>query len=260
MTCREPVPGPWPTDCLERLGAFIRPPGSHRGLILYVLAGAPGAGKSTLCRQLAGFLASRDQPTLALSLDDYYLDPATRQSLARDRHPSLARRGLPGTHDPGRLAADLQALAHHRSVRLPRYDKGLDRPAPPTPIRRHSGRLTVILEGWCLGARYQTAGGMMDAQLASCVNDGLAGLRRVLAPWCAGSVLLRPPDWNVVRAWRHEQAMRRHRPAARQSRCAVNRFLRDFRPLVQDQVLGRWHCDLEMLQDTRRRVRTWRWR
>jgi len=34
-----------------------------------------------------------------LSLDDFYLGHAARLQLARDIHPLLATRGVPGTHD-----------------------------------------------------------------------------------------------------------------------------------------------------------------
>ena len=62
--------------------------------------GAQGAGKSTLADFLREYLAvAHDRSTVVLSIDDLYLTRAQRQALARDVHPLLSTRGVPGTHD-----------------------------------------------------------------------------------------------------------------------------------------------------------------
>lgn len=251
--------GPWPTDLLEYLGTHLDPPGSRQGVIVYGLAGAPGAGKTTLAGQLAAWLERRGRPAKALSLDDYYLDPASRHRLATAIHPALAGRGLPGTHRIHRLVSDLQALARGQAVALPRFDKQKDRPAEPEPVRYYPTGLTVILEGWCLGCRRQPAGPLPNPNLRAFVNDHIEGYRRLLEPWLARLVLLRPPDWPVVAAWRHEQSMRIVNPRHRSGRLRINRFLTFFQPLVRDQILGRWRRDLCLRQDNRRHITKWRY-
>ena len=70
--------------------------------------GAQGTGKSTLAKFLSLMLTQQPFRVANLSLDDFYLDSNRRDQLARDVHPLLATRGVPGTHD---LAMAEQVLA-----------------------------------------------------------------------------------------------------------------------------------------------------
>src|SRR5687767_10663938 len=72
---------------------------SHQALLVGV-SGCQGSGKTTLAsllvlmlRELLGLRA------INLSIDDFYLTHAERQTLSRSVHPLLATRGVPGTHD-----------------------------------------------------------------------------------------------------------------------------------------------------------------
>src|SRR4029078_12543327 len=77
--------------------------------------GAQGAGKSTLCKFLEVRLVEHNQIGVTLSLDDLYLPKAERQALARDVHPLLATRGVPGTHSPALGQAVIDAIRPGKS-------------------------------------------------------------------------------------------------------------------------------------------------
>ncbi|MFI4970120.1 MAG: hypothetical protein ACHP7D_07925, partial [Lysobacterales bacterium] len=91
---------------LERL--HLRSPA---GPFLAGLSGLQGSGKSTFARQLVAAANARGVRSEALSLDDFYLGRRARMRLAREVHPLLATRGVPGTHDPDLLARTLVELA-----------------------------------------------------------------------------------------------------------------------------------------------------
>src|SRR5579864_3119722 len=118
------------------------------------LCGAQGSGKSTV----SAALARRFEQAVTLSIDDLYLGRAARGDLARQIHPLLATRGVPGTHDPRLGIEVLSALIRGESVALPRFDKAQDDRAPHEnwPIVE-AGCELVIFEGWCVGARPQQA-------------------------------------------------------------------------------------------------------
>jgi len=105
----------------------------HSALVVG-LSGLQGSGKSTLATQLVGAAQRRGIDALAVSLDDFYLGRRDRLRLARDVHPLLATRGVPGTHDPDLIEHTLDALVlatRAQPARLPRFDKGRDTRLPP---------------------------------------------------------------------------------------------------------------------------------
>lgn len=184
------------------------------GPLVIGICGAQGSGKSTLAEALHRRFAG----SAVLSLDDLYLTRTERERLARDVHPLLATRGVPGTHDTALGLAVLDALAQGRPVRLPRFDKSRDDRAPathwttaPTPCG------LVFLEGWCLGAEPQS-----EAELAEPINDleavedpegrwrkhvnqQLDGPYRDLFARVDLMVFLAAPSFETVFAWRREQ-------------------------------------------------------
>ena len=58
-----------------------------------------------------------------LSLDDLYLPKAERLRLARDVHPLLATRGVPGTHDVA-LGVECSRASARRARRCPALRQG----------------------------------------------------------------------------------------------------------------------------------------
>jgi D-glycerate 3-kinase len=213
------------------------------------ISGLQGSGKTTLARQLARTATARRMPSIVLSLDDFYLGRRDRANLARDVHPLLATRGVPGTHDPALIEHTLDAIAHataHRPARIPRFDKGRDTRVAPSRWRRIAQvpRL-ILLEGWCVGVPPQGSRALMrplnaleriddadgrwrayvDAQLA----DEYARLWRRLD----ALVVLAAPDFEIVERWRSEpeRTLRRHGAPRAMSPRELKRFLMHYERL-----------------------------
>lgn len=190
---------------------------------LVAVNGCQGSGKTTLCAYLTANLeAEFGLRVLSLSLDDFYLPRAARQSLAREVHPLLCTRGVPGTHDMALLRATLDALLapaqDTHSVAIPRFDKSRDDRRPPAAWDQASGTIDlVLLEGWCLGAMAQSEAALhdpvnelerdedSDGRWRRYVNDALMrdfpDLYRRIDEW----VMLQAPSFANVYRWRLEQ-------------------------------------------------------
>ncbi|WP_236074849.1 phosphoribulokinase [Teredinibacter purpureus] len=127
----------------------------HSPLILGI-QGTQGSGKSTLADFLRLILEHSCQMRCAvLSIDDFYLTRAQRQSLAKTVHPLLATRGVPGTHDLAlakNTLQQLQTLTTGESCSLVRFDKATDDRASKEYWTHLNGPIDIIiLEGWCVG-------------------------------------------------------------------------------------------------------------
>jgi len=191
------------------------------GSLCVALNGSQGSGKSTLSAYLRVALAERHGLScLDLSLDDFYLTRAERESLAARVHPLLRTRGVPGTHDVRLLRDTLDALLRSESaeVAVPRFDKADDDRAPRVAWTRVAAPVAVVLlEGWCLGARAVT-----DAALREPLNDlerdeDRDGTWRRYANTCLREhyeplydmfdlwLMLAAPGFGAVLAWRTEQ-------------------------------------------------------
>ncbi len=183
--------------------------------------GAQGSGKSTLAAELRELLAERHGlNTLVLSIDDLYLTRAQRERLAREVHPLLRTRGVPGTHD---VELGLNLLHDLRSpgaaaLRIPNFVKAIDDRAPEAEWTPVSSPVDLVLfEGWCVGTPPQA-----DAALAEPVNalergedsDGvwrryvnaqLATRYALLFKRIDRMIFLQAPDFDSIFRWRLEQ-------------------------------------------------------
>ena len=127
-----------------------------------------GTGKSTLCSFLQLLLEQHyDQRLAVLSLDDFYYDSVTREQLAKDIHPLLKTRGVPGTHDRQLALDTLHSLKSGNSTSLPRFNKADDNPYPRSEWPDSPDNVTIILfEGWCNNVPPQS-----QAQLLEPINE-----------------------------------------------------------------------------------------
>lgn len=133
--------------------------------------GAQGSGKSTLCKLLETILREGfGLRTAIFSIDDLYCTRAERKDLGKKKHPLLATRGVPGTHDIKlgvELLKQLSIQEPGHQVSIPVFDKALDDRSSEQNWRLFTTPFDIVLfEGWCVGARPQE-----DAMLASPVNE-----------------------------------------------------------------------------------------
>ena len=196
------------------------------------LSGLQGSGKSTLARVIKAQAKARGWATEVLSLDDFYYARSEREALARDVHPLLRTRGVPGTHEIELLLSVLAAVpqaSDRLAVTYPRFDKGRDTRLPPSRWPRITQRPElVILEGWALGIRPQPPGALVrpinalerdedpDGIWRRWVNKQLRSYQPLWRKFDA-LIVLQAPNWAIVRRWRGEQEqelLARHAPLA----------------------------------------------
>jgi len=181
--------------------------------------GAQGTGKSTLAELLRIMLQAGSGIRCAvLSLDDIYLTRKERQRLAKDIHPLLQTRGVPGTHDVLLGVNTIGRLIHAQpgeKVLVPRFDKAEDDRAPEEHWDAYSGGADVVLfEGWCVGALPEPEVSLLDpvntleqsedsdGRWRRYVNDTLADSYQQLFGLIDHLVMLRAPSMHCIFEWR----------------------------------------------------------
>ena len=246
------------------------------GTLSVALNGSQGSGKSTLCAYLRAALAERHSLScLDLSLDDFYLTRAERESLGARVHPLLQTRGVPGTHDVALLHDMLAALRCSDSgvVAVPRFDKANDDRAPQAAWTHVEAPVAVVLlEGWCLGARAVEGAALREPLNDLERNEDPQGiwrryvnrsLREVYEPlyddfdlW----LMLAAPGFEQVLAWRRQQedklrAATGGQGAALMSDAELGRFVAHFERLTR-QCLAALpdRVDVLLRLDARRRI------
>ena len=182
--------------------------------------GAQGTGKSTLADFIAETLILDAVTEVAvLSIDDFYLTKEDRNTLARDIHPLLATRGVPGTHDLSLAFKTMEALiAGEAGVPLPRFSKSVDDRAPKDTWPVTNGPVgVIILEGWCVGSVPEVEDSLEEpineleseedqaAYWRTYVNDCLKGEYQVLYALIDKLIMLKAPNFECVYNWRLEQ-------------------------------------------------------
>jgi D-glycerate 3-kinase len=184
--------------------------------------GAQGTGKSTLADFFRVALESDYGWRVAvMSIDDFYLTRAEREALARDVHPLLKTRGVPGTHDL-RLLLDcldrLKRLPAGHEAKLPRFDKSTDDRSDSSNWPTVTGPLDVIiLEGWCVGSIAQSSEELSrpvntlerdedpSGAWRKFANTNLQRYSETVFARMDALVFLRAPSLDAVYRWRLEQ-------------------------------------------------------
>lgn len=197
------------------------PGNAHDQPMVVGINGGQGSGKSTLALFLKLLLEEGyGLSTVVISLDDLYLTRAERIALAEARHPLLAMRGVPGTHDAALGMRLLDRLANDDGggVRMPRFDKASDERVPQADWQAVTGPVDIILlEGWCVGARPQLAAALAapvnqleqdedpDGIWRRYVNAQLAGPYAKLFARLDHLIMLKVPNFECVAAFRSLQ-------------------------------------------------------
>jgi len=187
--------------------------------IVVGINGSQGSGKSTLSEFLKLSLELlHGIPTAVMSLDDIYLSKSAREKLALEVHPLLRTRGVPGTHQ---IALGLETIdsllsaSDTSSTLLPSFDKSIDDVLPLSSWRQFQGRAeVVILEGWCVAARPQSEGALLQPINTLELNEDVGGVWRryvnaqleshypALFNKIDFTVMLKTPGFECVFAWR----------------------------------------------------------
>ena len=184
--------------------------------------GAQGTGKSTLAAYLSLAIGELGKHSVAvLSIDDFYLTKAERNTLAEQVHPLLAVRSVPGTHDVPMLRDCLDRLRRLRAgdrFRLPRFDKAADDRAPEGSWPEIQGPVDlVILEGWCVGSVAEPDAALgppvntleetkdPDGRWRRYVNGRLASDYAAVFATLDALVFLQAPGFDAILRWRIEQ-------------------------------------------------------
>jgi D-glycerate 3-kinase len=253
------------------LDLALRAAAKHEAVI--GLSGLQGSGKSTLAAQVVSAASGRGIDAITISIDDFYLGRAARKRLARDVHPLLKTRGVPGTHDVDLALHTLDALRNaspKHPARVPRFDKGLDTRLPPSRWKKisHAPRF-VILEGWCIGVTSQSANALRhpinslerdedpDAVWRTWVNEQIRAHYLQLWKRLDRLVLLQAPSFRIVAKWRDEQerALRKRGAKHAQSRAALRRFLMHYERLSRHEMKTlRAIADMRIVLDEKRHV------
>ncbi|MCH8498498.1 MAG: hypothetical protein LAT63_08460 [Marinobacter sp.] len=245
--------------------------------------GAQGTGKSTLVLFLARMLTEVfGCPCASLSLDDLYLTRSERETLARQEHPLLLTRGVPGTHDItlGHQVLDLLLAARPGSeIRLPAFDKAVDDRQPFSRWPLHEGEAKIILlEGWCLAARPEPEVALLtpvnelegqedaDGRWRRYVNAQLAGRYSDFYARIDYLIMLQAPSMAHVLAWRtlQEHKLAESRASALKecnsslrlmSDAAIQRFVMHYERITRHALAEMpARADLLLVVDERHRI------
>ena len=192
--------------------------------------GTQGSGKSTLSEFICTILKHEfDLSSVILSIDDFYHTRAKRQQLAKEVHPLLATRGVPGTHDMALMRSTLNGLgitlessskegATQAPTAIPRFDKSIDDRKAESDWDVVPQQVdVVILEGWCVGALAErdtalnTPINTLEAEedangsWRNHVNDALETYNRDVFNFLDFLVVLNAPSFECVYEWRGRQ-------------------------------------------------------
>lgn len=186
-----------------------------------------GAGKSSLCRLLAGLARQRGLRLAVASIDDVYL-PWQERLRALAGNPFGVTRLPPGSHDPALLA---RRLAHWRGggdLRLPRFDKTLRNGEGDRCGEQLLQADALLLEGWLVGCRAlgpALDGLDLDLLMAGAGPRSLTAAERAWLPrwdrelqaygpaWEQLDELwvLQPLSWTLPWRWRFQAEARQRR-------------------------------------------------
>ena len=181
--------------------------------------GCQGSGKSTLADYLCTAVSEQlDIKTVALSLDDFYLTKSERNKLAKQVHPLLATRGVPGTHDVELAISCIKNLLAGQKALITRFDKSIDDRVPQNQLLSIEEPVAlIVLEGWCLGALPQQPESLAtainalekeedtDAIWRNYVNQALMDEYPALFNLVDELIMLQAPSFDTVFNWRLEQ-------------------------------------------------------
>jgi len=218
---------------------ILRQEAGHHGTFVIGVSGSQGSGKTTLASLLVQLLHSMaGLRCINLSIDDFYLTHAQRQDLAREVHPLLATRGVPGTHDVALALDTIAALKQPGMVAVPRFDKAVDDRLPQAQWPHIQAPMdVVVLEGWCLSVPAADEGALAepvntlerhedpDGRWRQYVNKVIATDYKPFYDLVDFLVMLKAPSFEKVYEWRQTQEDKLAQRIGREGESGTNRIM-----------------------------------
>ena len=207
------------------------------------VSGAQGSGKSTFSLLLADLLREVFKlDGLVLSLDDFYLTREERRQLARDVHPLLETRGVPGTHDINKLLAASAGFVRNEDILLPEFSKPNDDRIAEHSVATDDIQL-LIFEGWCWGAKPASEDELQEPINQLERQEDPAGVwRRYVNQQLAiyqpafdtdFSIFLQVPDFEAIKRWRWQQEQGLPYGPRRMTEAQIARFIMHYERITR---------------------------
>jgi len=206
--------------------------------------GAQGTGKSTLSKFLKYLIEAKTGDDVAdISLDDFYATRQQRQQLAREVHPLLMTRGVPGTHDLDLMTSTLNTLLEGKTCDIPRFDKAMDDRMEKSQWTRVDRPVKFVLfEGWCNHSPFQSDDELIEPvnELESSedpqgiwrnyANEQLKHYHQEIFQHADMNIMLKAPDFEQIYEWRslQEDKLRQNTLNSKQTRIMSVDELRRF--------------------------------
>ena len=192
-----------------------------RKTLLIGLAGGQGSGKTTISSILTLILKKYFKLNVfKVSIDDFYKTRKERKAISINKHSLLMTRGVPGTHDTDLMLKFFHKInsKNFKNFEVPKFNKAIDdRCKKSLWYRIKSKPDVVIFEGWCVGAKAQTAKQLkrpinslervydQDIKWRSYVNGQLKTKYKTLFKQLDGLLYLKAKNFNILRNWRLKQ-------------------------------------------------------
>ena len=180
------------------------------------IQGSQGSGKSTCAHFLRLILEEELKLRVAVvSLDDFYLIKSERIELAKQIHPLLRTRGVPGTHDTELIQNTFSAIKNGEPALVPVFDKAKDDRVQKGQWQSiDNGIDLLIFEGWCVGVPLQNQSLLLtpinslereedaEATWRNFVNDYLQNSYASIYAQLDTLIALQAPSFDCVFNWR----------------------------------------------------------
>ena len=187
-------------------------------------AGGQGTGKTTITSLISLILKNYFKLNVfKISIDDFYKTRNERKMLSKTKHPLLMTRGVPGTHDYRIILNFFKKVKNKKfiALKLPKFDKSIDdRCKKKFWYKVKSKPDTIILEGWCIGAKAEKNQNIIkpinliekvkDPNLVwrKYVNTQLKTNYKKLFKQLNEIIYLKAPGFKLLQKWRTKQEKR----------------------------------------------------
>jgi len=181
-------------------------------------SGGQGSGKTTVTGILKIILKKFFKRRIHVSsIDDFYKTLEDRNKISNKIHPLLKTRGVPGTHDINLVKNFFNIIRKKRfkKIKLPKFEKAMDnRLEKKYWFNIKQKPEIVILEGWCVGARFQSNSLIKrpinilekyedkDLKWRKYVNEKIKKEYKKLFVMIDHLIFMKIPNFKVIFKWR----------------------------------------------------------